>query len=93
MIGFLHHDHDWLVAFWIEVHCKISTTVPFRYTFQTGNDIVVGRAAKDFANVTYTYEAVADGAGAGADATFRVHKCQRYAAWKVDTPRSPCGTA
>lgn len=58
-----------------------------------GNDIVVGREAKDFANVTYTYEAVDGGANAGADATFRVHKCQRYAAWKVDTPRSPCGTA
>lgn len=58
-----------------------------------GNDIVVGREAKDFANVTYTYEAVDDGANAGADATFRVHKCQRYAAWKVDVPRSPCGTA
>jgi len=58
-----------------------------------GQDIVVGREAKEFANPTYTYEAVADGANAGADATFRVHKCQRYAAWKVDVPRSPCGTA
>jgi len=58
-----------------------------------GNDIIVGRSAKEFANAPYTYEAVTDGANAGADATFRVHKCQRYAAWKVDTPRSPCGTA
>lgn len=57
-----------------------------------GNDIVVGRAAKDFANVEYTY-AAADSSGGGTGATFRVHKCQRYAAWKVDTPRSPCGTA
>lgn len=58
-----------------------------------GQDIVVGREAKDFADVSYTYEAVADGANAGTGAMFRVHKCQRYAAWKVDTPRSPCGTA
>jgi len=58
-----------------------------------GNDIVIGRAAKDFPGMVYTYEAVTDGADAGADAVFRVHKCQRYAAWKIDTPRSPCGTA
>lgn len=58
-----------------------------------GNDIVIGRAAKDFPGMAYTYEAVTDGANAGADAVFRVHKCQRYAAWKIDTPRSPCGTA
>tara|TARA_B110000305_G_C19455985_1_gene650964 strand:+ start:705 stop:1664 length:960 start_codon:yes stop_codon:yes gene_type:complete len=58
-----------------------------------GNDIVEGRAAKEFVDATFTYEAVADGADAGTSATFKVHKCQRYAAWKVDVPRSPCGTA
>ena len=58
-----------------------------------GKDIVEGRAAKEFAGATFTYEAVADGADAGTGATFKVHKCQRYAAWKVDVPRSPCGTA
>ena len=52
-----------------------------------GKDIVEGRAAKEFAGATFTYEAVADGADAGTGATFKVHKCQRYAAWKVDVPR------
>ena len=57
-----------------------------------GQDIVVGREAKEFASPTYTY-AAADSSGGGTSATFRIHKCQRYAAWKVDVPRSPCGTA
>ena len=52
-----------------------------------GADIVAGREAKEFANATFTTES------AGTGATFKVHKCQRYAAWKVDVPRSPCGTA
>lgn len=57
-----------------------------------GNDIVVGRAAHSVTNPTYVY-AAADSSGGGTGAEFTVAKCQRYAAWKVDTPRSPCGTA
>ena len=62
-------------------------TLSSNQAINDGNDIVIGREAKEFNNATYTTES------AGTGATFKVHKCQRYAAWKVDVPRSPCGTA
>jgi hypothetical protein len=68
-------------------------TLSSNQAINDGKDIVEGRAAKEFAGATFTYEAKDGGADAGTGATFKVHKCQRYAAWKVDVPRSPCGTA
>jgi len=68
-------------------------TLSSNQAINDGADIVMGREAKEFADATYTYEAKDGGADAGTGAKFKVHKCQRYAAWKVDVPRSPCGTA
>tara|TARA_B100001057_G_scaffold372893_1_gene377271 strand:+ start:34607 stop:35554 length:948 start_codon:yes stop_codon:yes gene_type:complete len=51
-----------------------------------GNDIVVGREAKEYADATYTTSS------GGTGAKFKISKCQRYAAWKVLYPTSPCGT-
>ena len=51
-----------------------------------GNDIVIGREAKEYADATYTTSS------AGTGAKFKIHKCQRFAAWKVLYPSSPCGT-
>ena len=69
-----------------------AVTLSGNQAINDGNDIVEGRAAKSFANLTYTY-AADDSSGSGTGAQFTVAKCQRYAAWKVDVPRSPCGTA
>lgn len=69
-----------------------AVTLSGNQAINDGNDIVEGRAAKSFANLTYTY-AAADSSGGGTGAQFTIAKCQRYAAWKVDVPRSPCGTA
>lgn len=69
-----------------------AVTLSANQAINDGNDIVEGRAAKSFANLTYTY-AADDSSGSGTGAQFTVAKCQRYAAWKVDVPRSPCGTA
>jgi len=64
-----------------------AVTLSGNQAINDGQDIVVGREAREYVNATFTTES------AGTGATFRVHKCQRYAAWKVDVPRSPCGTA
>jgi hypothetical protein len=85
---------DWIIADELVATVKTvdggaitALTLSGNQAINDGNDIVVGRPAKEFVNATFTTES------AGTGATFKVHKCQRYAAWKVDTPRSPCGTA
>ena len=40
----------------------------------------------------FEYDATYTTSSAGTGAKFKIHKCQRYAAWKVLYPSSPCGT-